>query len=184
MKTTCTYCQGRLEVVREGTPPPHWGRLVCSSCQRGAGYAPTPMEEAHSYTMPFGKYPGQTLRQIAETDRGRCYLEWAAQNLRQDRMREVIRYFLDHQVERPLLLPIPSLATKLDEPPRLEPGPTCIGSNEVKAREVRPRGKRKRVTTVAAAEGVAARSRPLAKAVAKTKSKTSKGARKCKTAMV
>ncbi len=59
----------------------------------------------------------------------------------------------------------------LPGPPRLQPGPRCTGSNEVEAREVRPRGKRKRVTTVAA------------KTKTKTKTKTPKGARKCKTAM-
>jgi hypothetical protein len=38
----CGQCGAALEVIRDC--PPHWGRLVCPGCGRGAGYARTPME--------------------------------------------------------------------------------------------------------------------------------------------
>jgi uncharacterized protein (DUF3820 family) len=97
-RTTCPYCSGRLEVIRDA-PPPHWGRLVCWDCRRCLGFAPTPMEpEAIAgYTMPFGKHRGRTLTEIGAIDRP--YLEWAARNLVKPRMREVITFYLEHAPE-------------------------------------------------------------------------------------
>ena len=40
---------------------------------------PMTRERALRFAMPFGKYSGKTLRQIAEIDP--TYLEWASENL-------------------------------------------------------------------------------------------------------
>ena len=124
MRTTCNYCQGRLDVVREGTPPPHWGRLVCSSCHRGAGFAPTPMDEAATYTMPFGKFAGRTLAEIAAVDRG--YLEWAAAKLHKPRMREVIQFFLDHLDQHQEQSECPTLTTARSSPDSPPSDPAAV----------------------------------------------------------
>lgn len=92
----CQYCKSPDLALTMDAPEPHYGRLTCKSCGRGVGWAPTPLEFVPEWTMPIGKYRGNTLAQIAETDRGRSYLEWAAANLDQRRIREVIKFFLDH----------------------------------------------------------------------------------------
>lgn len=34
-------------------------------------------DEAKTFVMPFGKYKGKTLDEIAKTDEGLLYLDWA-----------------------------------------------------------------------------------------------------------
>ncbi len=34
------------------------------------------MSDCQTFEMPFGKYKGQTLREIADTDEGLKYLDW------------------------------------------------------------------------------------------------------------
>ena len=51
------------------------------------------MTDALDHTMPFGKYRGTTLREIAEKDRG--YLEWAAGIVTSDRLRTAIEETLN-----------------------------------------------------------------------------------------
>jgi len=90
--TTCHRCNAPLKVIRPA-PRPHYGKLFCDACQRCRGWVPTPPEDLGGWTMPFGKYKNRTLAEIAATDRG--YLEWAADNLNKDRIREAIRLYLE-----------------------------------------------------------------------------------------
>jgi uncharacterized protein (DUF3820 family) len=92
-RTECKLCSVALE-VRRMPRPPHWGKWTCPRCGQTYGFAPTPPEEAHSYTMPFGKFKGRTLGEIIKTPEGRDYLEWAAERMSRPRMREVIGTFL------------------------------------------------------------------------------------------
>ena len=47
--------------------------------------------------MPFGKYKGKTLGQIASSDEGLLYLDWAAGEWK-DGIGDVVRAFLDDDV--------------------------------------------------------------------------------------
>lgn len=48
--------------------------------------------EASAFVMPFGQHKGQTLDQIATTDRGLSYLDW----LRGERKSDAQVYMRDH----------------------------------------------------------------------------------------
>ena len=95
----CPYCQSDDLAVRMDAPKPHWGRLWCLSCDRFVGYAPTPLELAAEWKMPYGHYRGQTLAEIAARDL--AYLQWAALNMNSPRIREMCAYFLEHMAGKP-----------------------------------------------------------------------------------
>ena len=46
-------------------------------------------EEADSYTIPFGKYKGKTIKEIYESDKG--YVEWMLNNTQDERMIKLIQ---------------------------------------------------------------------------------------------
>lgn len=46
-------------------------------------------EEADSYTLPYGKYKGKTIKEIYETDKG--YVEWMLGNSNDERMIKLIQ---------------------------------------------------------------------------------------------
>ena len=114
----------------------------------GAGFAPTPLEHAAGYTMPFGMYVGKTLAEIVKTKRGRDGLKWAAGSLDSRRMREVIRHFLDQQPrsnlvsifdEVPIVLPV-SFAPHQPAVPRPDQASTDVASAGAHAGHARPSG--------------------------------------------
>ncbi len=92
-RTHCKLCDVAL-IVQRMPRPPHWGKWTCTQCGMTYGFAPTPPEESHTYTMPFGKWKGLTLSEIATKPDGRRYLEWASEKMARPRMREVIKTFV------------------------------------------------------------------------------------------
>ena len=90
--TTCHRCDAPLRIIRPALRP-HWGQLRCDSCQKFRGFVATPTEELGGYTMPFGKFKGRTLAEIATIDRG--YLEWAARNMNSNSVRNACRRYLE-----------------------------------------------------------------------------------------
>jgi len=52
-------------------------------------------EEAKTFTMPFGKHKGKTLDEIAESDRGLRYLDWAVGEFDAGSVRGAIEVYLD-----------------------------------------------------------------------------------------
>lgn len=97
MSDTCPQCTGPLS-IRNDTPPPHFGRYVCSACGKFAGWVRTPLtpERAAAWVMPFGKHRGLTLAEIGETDIG--YLTWLVANVDRPSIQRTVRYFLDQAV--------------------------------------------------------------------------------------
>jgi uncharacterized protein (DUF3820 family) len=79
----CPNCgKNTLRLVRtEGGP--HYGRMDCLSCGRIGPWlkSPWPMERARSFVMPFGKFRGRKVGDLADEKQGRSYLEWAAENI-------------------------------------------------------------------------------------------------------
>jgi hypothetical protein len=59
------------------------------------------MEEppAEDAVIPFGKYAGKTLGQVAATDEGLLYLDWAAGEWKGG-FGDVVRHFMDDDVLR------------------------------------------------------------------------------------
>jgi uncharacterized protein (DUF3820 family)/predicted RNA-binding Zn-ribbon protein involved in translation (DUF1610 family) len=79
----CPDCgNSTLRLVRtEGTP--HFGRYDCLTCGRIGPWIKSPwtLERARSFVMPFGKFRGRTVGDLADEKQGRSYLEWAAENV-------------------------------------------------------------------------------------------------------
>jgi len=93
----CPLCNVATKMER--TAPPHWGAWMCPQCGKNRGWAATPPSEYPRYVMPYGRFMGKTLAEIAQRASGRSYLEWCAVNLKSDRVREVISVFLAQQVK-------------------------------------------------------------------------------------
>jgi hypothetical protein len=64
--------------------PPHWGRRDCLDCGRRGPWvkAPWSAERAANFMMPFGKHKGTTIGKLAQSESGRSYLRWAAENIK------------------------------------------------------------------------------------------------------
>lgn len=43
--------------------------------------SPWTKQRAESFTMPFGKHRGQSVGDLAQTEQGRDYLRWVAENI-------------------------------------------------------------------------------------------------------
>lgn len=58
------------------------------------------IDEAESVVMPFGKHRGRTIREIADTDEGLLYLDWASdlevRTARDIRLKEAIITVTSH----------------------------------------------------------------------------------------
>ncbi len=52
--------------------------------------------------MPYGRFQGKTLSEIASRQSGVNYLTWCSENLRNDRVREVISVFLEKYTKQPV----------------------------------------------------------------------------------
>jgi hypothetical protein len=57
--------------------------MDCLSCGRVGPWIKSPwtVERAKSFVMPFGKFRGKTVGELAETPRGADYLRWVAANV-------------------------------------------------------------------------------------------------------
>lgn len=78
----CPRCgSGRLYLVKAEAP--HFSRKDCLDCgARGQPIkGPWSLERARSFVMPFGKFKGRTVGDLADDKVGRSYLAWAAENL-------------------------------------------------------------------------------------------------------
>jgi exodeoxyribonuclease X-like protein len=95
-RRTCPRCNALLSVIRPAHPP-HYAELWCDACGRHCGWASTPTEALGGYTMPFGKYRGKTLDEIAATDRG--YLEWVTSDLKDERIKKSVRRYLEYKLQ-------------------------------------------------------------------------------------
>jgi uncharacterized protein (DUF3820 family) len=60
---------------------PHRLETLCARCARHISWVPVPMieERARRFTMPFGRYQGKTLDELAKRDPG--YVRWVARNV-------------------------------------------------------------------------------------------------------
>lgn len=56
-----------------------------------------PFKVAKSYRMPFGKYKGQTLDDIASTDDGLRYLDWLAGEDIRGPLKDALEAYLDDE---------------------------------------------------------------------------------------
>ena len=54
-----------------------------------------PFKEAATYIMPFGKYQGRTIDDIARTDQGLLYLDWLRSGRMDYHTRNAICSYLD-----------------------------------------------------------------------------------------
>jgi len=91
--TNCPVCECTLEIIRFPEGAFLWGRYWCPSCETTRGFASTPLDQAASWRMQFGKYAGWSLLEIDREPRGRDYLRWAAANI--PRAREMISAYLE-----------------------------------------------------------------------------------------
>jgi len=81
-KQACRFCGStRLHLVK--CDPPHDSRLDCLDCGRRGSPLPSPwnLERARSFKLPFGKHAGLKVGELADSEDGRSYLTWAAQNI-------------------------------------------------------------------------------------------------------
>jgi hypothetical protein len=84
-RPTCAGCGStRLHEVK--CNPPHHARLDCLDCLdcgRRGSFKPSPwsLDRARAFMMPFGKFKGRTIGELAKNNQGRSYLKWAAENL-------------------------------------------------------------------------------------------------------
>lgn len=79
----CRFCGSRnlFEVRCESGP--HYARIGCAECGRNQGFLPKPWtpERAAAFTLPFGKFRGKTVGELAKSDDGLRYLAWLADNV-------------------------------------------------------------------------------------------------------
>ena len=77
----CRRCGGSLIEVRCPTGP-HYAELRCSACGRHHKFlaGPWTRERAEAFRMTFGLYAGTTFGELAQTQSGREYLRWIADN--------------------------------------------------------------------------------------------------------
>jgi uncharacterized protein (DUF3820 family) len=61
-------------------PCPHCGKPIKLALSQGFGQ-PWDLERARRFTLPFGKFKGRSLAELAETSEGMDYLRWAAENM-------------------------------------------------------------------------------------------------------
>jgi uncharacterized protein (DUF3820 family)/predicted RNA-binding Zn-ribbon protein involved in translation (DUF1610 family) len=61
----------------------HHGRYDCLSCGRIGPRIKSPwtIERANAFTMPFGKYQGRSVGELALTPAGKDYLRWVAESV-------------------------------------------------------------------------------------------------------
>ncbi len=79
----------RLEPLTGG---PHFAKRFCFACGRFCGFEPWPItiSEAYEHKLQFGKYKGESLGIVVETDRS--YAEWIARKFRhRDGYRKLVR---------------------------------------------------------------------------------------------
>ena len=108
----CKYCGGRLgEGPGRGR---HHKSLMCTRCQRHNGWLPNPQfdEDPGSFAMPFGKYKGKTLREIAAGGNTQ-YLAWLSQEIKDGAVKRRIVAFLQPRLA---VVPVP----EPDDDARLE----------------------------------------------------------------
>lgn len=89
----CPRCGQPIRLDIDDVPKPHYGRLVC---QEGhwCGWVAAPMtyDRARTFVMPFGKYRGKTIADIAE-EIDPSYLQWAARNIESKSIQRAIERF-------------------------------------------------------------------------------------------
>jgi hypothetical protein len=81
----CPRCGGGdLATVKVQTRAGERLKVVCAECGRYVRYAKLPWspERAHAFVAPYGRHKGQTVGELARTLAGWGYLEWAAENCR------------------------------------------------------------------------------------------------------
>ncbi len=57
-------------------------KRLCADCRRSNGFAPQrwSMARAQSFVMPWGKYRGRSVGELAGTQAGKEYLAWLVSN--------------------------------------------------------------------------------------------------------
>lgn len=79
---SCPRCGGELIEVKFPTGP-HHAALRCSVCTRHIKFLPAPWtrHRAETFRVPFGTHAGRPLAELAQTESGREYLAWMANQL-------------------------------------------------------------------------------------------------------
>jgi len=78
----CTRCGGELVEVACSTGP-HHAELRCLACDKHVKFLPAPWtrHRAETFRVPFGTHAGTTLAELAQSENGREYLAWMANQL-------------------------------------------------------------------------------------------------------
>jgi hypothetical protein len=119
-------------VVTRCATGPHSARVRRLECGR-TRFAKTPwsIDRARNFTMPWGKYRGHRLADLAATEEGRGYLRWLAADV-EGNASTAARVLLDH-----------AFPSCLDGPSRKKDpagSGTPTGSSETKPPSAEPRG--------------------------------------------
>jgi hypothetical protein len=79
----CPYCDSLRIDVTACASGPHYSRRRCADCKRSLGYEPKPwtLERALTFQLPYGHWRGYSLSALAQSQRGRSYLGWAAREI-------------------------------------------------------------------------------------------------------
>jgi transcription elongation factor Elf1 len=79
----CRYCGSSKLFELSLDAGPHHSETRCADCQLHLKFNPRPwtLERALRFELPFGKYRGSKVGELAKTGRGRSYLKWMAENL-------------------------------------------------------------------------------------------------------
>lgn len=78
----CRRCGSTEVVIRRCETGPHFARVRCPDCG-WHGFLKTPwsLDRARAFTIPFGRFRGRTVGQLAQTSEGRQYLCWVADHV-------------------------------------------------------------------------------------------------------
>ena len=76
----CPHCGSAHVLTVECLGGPHHSRTRCRDCGRHIRFNAKPwdLQRAESFTVPYGKFKGQRVADLAADAEGRRYLRWAA----------------------------------------------------------------------------------------------------------
>jgi hypothetical protein len=79
----CPHCAGEVITVPRRIGEHSHLQRQCVSCGRGLGFVQRPwtMERARAFVVPFGRFRGATIAELAATELGRGYLHWLSENV-------------------------------------------------------------------------------------------------------